>query len=85
MVAVPDRPIEIPLRQKNQLTLPASVAAAMEAAPGDRLLIEINPAQPGVATLRRLRDSYFGVAKGAYGDTDAILRYVRGEQDDWGD
>lgn len=76
--------IKVPLRAKNQMTLPAQVTRALEAEPGDILVIEVHPDDPGTAMVRRLRESYFGALAGTYGTHEQILAYVRGEQDAWG-
>jgi bifunctional DNA-binding transcriptional regulator/antitoxin component of YhaV-PrlF toxin-antitoxin module len=76
----------VPLRPKNQITLPTEIARAMKVAPGDRLLFSIDPANPETAVIRRLRESYFGVLAGAYGSNhDDQLNYVRAEQEGWGE
>lgn len=78
--------VEVPLRQKNQITLPAEVARALEAAPGDRLLFTVYPDAPDTAVVRRIRDSYFGALAGAYGSThEELLDYVRAEHASWGE
>ena len=86
MTVVPGRPIEleVALRPKNQMTLPAEVVEAMEAEPGDRLVVEVDPGDPGTVTLRVVRKSYFGALAGVYGSHEEIIEYVRGEQDAWG-
>jgi AbrB family looped-hinge helix DNA binding protein len=76
--------VEVPLRRKNQITLPAEVARALDASPGDRLLVEVNPEAPHTAVLRRIRDSYFGALPRAYGDDhDQSLEYLRAERASW--
>ena len=76
--------VEVPLRQKNQITLPAEVARALEASPGDRLVFTVNPDVPDTAVVRRLRESYFGALAGAYGGThDEQLDYVQTEHASW--
>jgi bifunctional DNA-binding transcriptional regulator/antitoxin component of YhaV-PrlF toxin-antitoxin module len=77
-------PTPVPLRPKNQITLPVEIARALGAAPGDRLLFTMDPENPDTALLRRVRGSYFGVLTGAYGTThEELLDYVRAEQDGW--
>jgi bifunctional DNA-binding transcriptional regulator/antitoxin component of YhaV-PrlF toxin-antitoxin module len=77
---------EAPLRQKNQVTLPAQVAEALGAVPGDRLVFTLSADAPGTAVVRRIRESYFGAIEGAYGSThDEQLDYVRTEQGSWGE
>lgn len=82
----PARPIEIEvaLRPRNQLTLPAEIAEAIDARPGDRLVVELDPANPATATLRLVRRSYFAALAGSFGSHEEILDYVRGEQEAWG-
>jgi bifunctional DNA-binding transcriptional regulator/antitoxin component of YhaV-PrlF toxin-antitoxin module len=76
--------VEVPLRQKNQITLPAEVARALEASPGDRLLFTVYPDAPDTAVVRRIRESYYGALAGAYGSThDELLDYVRTEHASW--
>lgn len=78
--------VEVPLRQKNQLTLPAEVARALEAGPGDRLVFTVYPDAPDTAVVRRLRESYFGALADAYGSTPEEVRdYVRAEHASWGE
>ena len=78
--------VEVPLRQKNQITLPAEVARALEAGPGDRLLFTVYPDAPDTAVVRRIRESYFGALAGAYGSThDDLVDYVRAEHAGWGE
>lgn len=82
-----DRPVEVDarLRQKNQLTLPEPVARALDARPDDRLLFEIDPADPSVVLLRVLPREFAGSMTGVFGTTDETLAFVRGERDAWGD
>ncbi len=82
-----DRPIEVEarLRQKNQLTLPEPVARALDARLDDRLLFEIDPADPGVVRLRVLPRDFAGSMTGVFGTTDETLAFVRGEREAWGE
>jgi bifunctional DNA-binding transcriptional regulator/antitoxin component of YhaV-PrlF toxin-antitoxin module len=79
--------VQVTLRERNQLTLPDRVAARMEAKPGDRLLVTVEPAkpgEPGVVRLKRLRDSYAGIAAGVYGRTaEEHAAYIAAERDSW--
>ena len=78
--------IEVPLRGKNQITLPAEIARALEASPGDRLLFTVDSDAPDTAVVRRIRDSYFGSLAGTYGSThEEVLDYVRAEHASWGE
>lgn len=81
-----NREVQVRLREKNQLTLPEAVARLLGAAPGDRLVIAVDEARPHVVELRRLRDSYAGVAAGLYGaDEGESAEYLRGERESWGE
>jgi hypothetical protein len=82
-----DRHVEVEarLRQKNQLTLPEPVARALDARLDDRLLFEIDPAEPGVVRLRVLPRDFAGSMTGVFGTTDEALAFVRGERDAWGE
>jgi bifunctional DNA-binding transcriptional regulator/antitoxin component of YhaV-PrlF toxin-antitoxin module len=76
----------VPLHPKNQVTLPAEIARALGARPGDRLQFAIDPENPETATVRRIRESYLGALAGAYGEThEQQLAYLRAEQDGWAD
>lgn len=76
--------IEIRLRDRNQLTLPDRVAERVGAKPGDRLLLTIDPIEPGVMRLKRLPDSYAGIAGDLYGgSTEAHLAYLAEERASW--
>lgn len=75
---------QVTLRERNQLTLPDRVAAEIEAKPGDRLLLAIDRHEPGVVRLKRLRDSYAGIADGVYGGTaEEQAAYIATERDSW--
>lgn len=82
-VVKPAIEVEVPLRKKNQMTLPAPIAQALEAEPGDVLVFEVRPEDPGTARVRRLRDSYFGALAGTYGSREQILSDVRRERKAW--
>ena len=78
--------IEVPLRRKNQITLPAEVARALEASPGDRLVFTVSPDATDTAIVRRIRGSYFGALAGSYGATHAEqLEYIKTEHESWGE
>ena len=81
-----DDPTEavIKLRDRNQLTLPDRFAQRIGAKEGDRFLIRFNPAEPAVVRLKRLPDSYAGIATGVYGNTtEENVAYVREERASW--
>ena len=80
---MPDVVVEITVRERNQITVPAEAAEALDARPGTRLLLSVD-ADRHVATVRRLRQSYAGVAGGAYGRTAAEkAAYAKRERDAW--
>ena len=81
-----DEPIQVQatLRDRNQLTLPDRVAARLGAKPGDRLLLSIDGTEPGIVRVKRLRDSYAGIADGVYGQTaEEHAAYIAAERDSW--
>ena len=77
--------IEVHLRPKNQLTLPELIARHLGAEPGARLIFEVNEDLPGIVQVRRLLDSYAGVADGVYGTEEEVAEYLRGERMSWGE
>lgn len=86
-MGVLDRPIEAEarLRQKNQLTMPEPIVRALDAAPDDILVFETDPAEPGVARVRRLPRDFAGSLTGVFGTSEETLEYVRGERTAWGE
>jgi bifunctional DNA-binding transcriptional regulator/antitoxin component of YhaV-PrlF toxin-antitoxin module len=81
--SVPTLELEVNLRQKNLLTLPEEVVRRLGLAPGDRLVVTIDEAQPDRVELRPIRRSYAGVLTGLYGTDEEALEYVRGERESW--
>jgi hypothetical protein len=82
--------VQVILRERNQLTLPDRIASRIAAKPGDRLLLSVGPAEPGesndtgVVRLKRLPDSYAGIADGVYGRTaEEHAAYIAAERDSW--
>lgn len=76
--------VQATLRERNQLTLPDRVAALIQAKPGDRLLLTVSAGEPGVVRVKRLRDSYSGIAPGVYGRTaEERAAYVTAERESW--
>ncbi len=65
--------IEARLRARNQLTLPDPVVQAAGLTDGDRFIVDVDPAEPDVIRLRRLRTSYAGALAEVYGDAGAAL------------
>lgn len=68
---------EARLRSRNQLTLPDSVVQAGGLVEGERFAVEVDPADPDVVRLHRLRASYAGVMRDVYGDPDEALAAER--------
>ena len=76
--------VQVTLRERNQLTLPERIAARIAAKPGDRLLLMVEAADPSVVRVKRLKDSYAGIATGVYGHTDEErAAYIAEERDSW--
>lgn len=76
--------IEVTLRERNQLTLPDRIATRLGVGAGDRLLLRLETEETSEVTLRRLRGTYAGVAKQAYGETaEDAAAYLAGERAGW--
>ena len=75
--------LEVSLRQKNQITIPEEVVRRLGLAPGDRLVMAIDDAQPDPMQLRPIRRSYAGLLTGVYGTDEEALEYVRAERASW--
>jgi hypothetical protein len=75
-------PITAParLRQRNQLTLPDAIVIAGNLEAGTTFIVELEPSDPDVVRLRRVRTSYAGALRGLYGPAD---EYVEGERAGW--
>jgi bifunctional DNA-binding transcriptional regulator/antitoxin component of YhaV-PrlF toxin-antitoxin module len=73
--------VPVVLRDRNQLTLPERVAQRLGVRAGSRLLLEIREQGALEVTLRPLRESYAGIAPGAWGNDP--VRYVREERASW--
>ncbi|MDE2572440.1 MAG: AbrB/MazE/SpoVT family DNA-binding domain-containing protein [bacterium] len=79
------REIEVTIRPKNQITLPAEIAERLGVRAGDRILFSLLESEelPRVE-VRPLRRSYAGILRGVYGETEEeIEAYVRGERESW--
>lgn len=75
--------VEVQLRERNQLTVPAEAAKALDLRPGARLLLRIDR-DKRTATIRPLRASYAGVAGTVYGrNAREAAAYVKGERAAW--
>lgn len=68
------------LRSRNQLTLPSDIVEAAGIGEGDTFIVELEPSDSDVLTLRRVRTSYAGALKGMYEPTD---EYLEGERAGW--
>ena len=69
------------LRSRNQLTLPSEIVLAAGIAEGDDFVVELEPDDPDVVMLRRVRASYAGALKAMYTPID---EYLEGERAGWG-
>jgi bifunctional DNA-binding transcriptional regulator/antitoxin component of YhaV-PrlF toxin-antitoxin module len=74
---------EVRLGQNSELTLPEEIVRLLRLEPGDRLVVEVDEAQPGRMQIRPLRRSYKGILAGVYGTDEEALEYVRGERASW--
>ena len=75
--------VEVQLRDRNQITMPAEAVEALDVRPGARLLMRINT-ERHTATVRPLRESYAGVAGTVYGRTaQEIATYIKRERGAW--
>jgi hypothetical protein len=68
------------LRPRNQLTLPDPIVQAAGLAEGATFVVELDPADPDILRLRRVRPSYSGALKGLYEPT---ADYLEGERATW--
>ena len=68
------------LRSRNQLTLPDAIVQAAGIEEGTRFVVEIEPADPDLVRLRRVRTSYAGALRGLYAPVDD---YLEGERSGW--
>ena len=68
------------LRSRNQLTLPNDIVEAAGFGEGDSFVVEIEPSDPDVVILRRVRTSYAGALGGMYAPVE---EYLEGERAGW--
>jgi hypothetical protein len=68
------------LRARNQLTLPDPIVQAGGLEDGATFVVELEPDDPDVVRLRRVRTTYAGALKGLYGPTND---YLAGERAGW--
>ena len=69
------------LRSRNQLTIPNEIVTVAGMSEGDDFVVEMEPGEPDVLTLRRVRSSYAGALNALYGPVD---EYLEGERAGWG-
>lgn len=70
-------PAEARLRARNQLTIPDPIVQAAGLDEGDRFVVDIDPDEPDVVRLRRVRGSYAGALAAVYGDAREALAEER--------
>jgi len=68
------------LRSRNQLTLPDPIVHAAGLNEGATFVVELDPAEPDVVRLRRVRTSYAGALKDLY---EPSGEYLDGERSGW--
>jgi hypothetical protein len=68
------------LRARNQLTLPDPIVLAAGLDEGATFVVELDPSDPDVVRLRRIRTTYAGALKGLYEPT---REYIEGERAGW--
>ena len=68
------------LRARNQLTLPDPIVQAGGLEDGATFIVELEPDEPDVVRLRRVRSTYAGALKGMFEPTD---EYLAGERAAW--
>jgi hypothetical protein len=68
------------LRGRNQLTLPDPIVQAGGLEEGATFVVELDPGDPDVVRLRRVRSTYAGALKGMFEPT---AEYLEGERSTW--
>lgn len=68
------------LRSRNQLTLPNDIVEAAGIGEGDSFVVELQPGDPDVVILRRVRTTYAGALNGMYAPVD---EHLEGERSGW--
>lgn len=69
------------LRARNQLTLPDPVVEQAGLEEGTTFVVEVSQEDPDTVLLHRVRESYAGALRGAYGNT---AKYLKEERGSWG-
>lgn len=59
------------------MTLPDPVVQAAGLTEGDRFVVDVDPVEPDVVRLRRIRGTYAGTLADVYGDTTTALAEER--------
>jgi hypothetical protein len=68
------------LRSRNQLTLPDPIVKAGGFDEGAVFVVELDPSDPGLVHLRRVRTSYAGALNGMF---EPVNESVAGERTSW--
>jgi hypothetical protein len=68
------------LRARNQLTLPDPIVQAGRLEDGATFIVELEPDDPDVVRLRRVRSTYAGALMGMFEPSD---EYLAGERAGW--
>jgi hypothetical protein len=68
------------LRGRNQITLPDPIVQAGGLEEGATFVVELDPGDPDVVRLRRVRTTYAGALKGMFEPT---AEYLEGERSTW--
>jgi hypothetical protein len=68
------------LRGRNQITLPDPIVQAGGLEEGATFVVELDPGDPDVVRLRRVRSTYAGALKGMFEPT---AEYLEGERSTW--
>ena len=68
------------LRSRNQLTLPNDIVEAAGIGEGNSFVVELQPGDPDVVILRKVRTTYAGALKGLYAPVEESLE---GERTGW--
>lgn len=69
------------LRSRNQLTLPDPIVQAGGLDEGAVFVVELEPSDPDLVRLRRVRSSYSGALKGMYEPVDESVAVERASWD----
>jgi hypothetical protein len=68
------------LRGRNQITLPDPIVQAGGLEEGATFVVELDPGDPDVVRLRRVRATYAGALNGMF---EPIAEYLEGERSTW--